>query len=56
MTIKLFPEDERETLTKERVIALERTFLQILDFDLQMLSPLPFIERFLRLGGADDSD
>ncbi len=52
MTIKLLPEDEKETVTKEKVIEMEQVLIEILDFNLQILSPLTFLERFLRLANA----
>mmetsp|Transcript_29734 Transcript_29734/g.28903 ORF Transcript_29734/g.28903 Transcript_29734/m.28903 type:complete len:144 (+) Transcript_29734:790-1221(+) len=49
MTIKYLHEEEREMVTKQEVMDTERTFLNILDFDLTTLSPLTFVERYLRL-------
>jgi hypothetical protein len=49
MTVKLFPESEKALLTKDRVISLETKFLIAMDFDLHILSPLTFLDRFLRL-------
>jgi hypothetical protein len=34
MTIRLLPESEKESVTKEKVLVMERQFLNILDFDL----------------------
>lgn len=53
MTIKLFPENEKIYLSKEKVIEMENLFLNILDFNLTLLSPLSFLERFLRLTNTD---
>jgi hypothetical protein len=36
-------------VTKEGVIKCEDDVLKTFDFDLNMLSPLPFFERFMRL-------
>lgn len=36
-------------MTKERVIKCEEEILIRFDFDFNMLSPLPFVERFMRL-------
>ena len=49
MTIKYLQEHEREMVTKIEVMDTERIFLNILDFDLSTLSPLTFVERYLRL-------
>lgn len=56
MTLKLLPADEREDVTKEDVIKMELAFIEILDFNLHMLSPLPFLERFLRLINLEEDD
>jgi hypothetical protein len=56
MTIRLLPENEKESVTKEKVLAMERSFLNILDFDLQLLSPQTFLERYLRLSNAKVDD
>jgi hypothetical protein len=56
MTIRLLPENEKDSVTKEKVLAMERSFLNILDFDLQLLSPQTFLERFLRLSNTKVDD
>jgi hypothetical protein len=55
MTIKLLSEDEKQLVTKEDVITLEREILNALEFDLNILSPVPFLERFLRLSEQLDN-
>lgn len=47
--IKLLEEKEKNYVTKERVIRCEAEILKRFDFDFGMLSPLTFIERFMRL-------
>jgi hypothetical protein len=47
--IKLLNEDERQVVTKLLVIAMEAKILTTLGFDLNFLSPLIFLERYLRL-------
>lgn len=47
--VKLLNDDERQTCTKATVIAMESRILITLNFDLNFLSPLIFLERFLRL-------
>ncbi len=49
MTIKYLENNERLLVSKEQVMEWERLFLQIVDFDFSFLSPLTFLERFLRL-------
>lgn len=47
--IKLLPDDEVRLVPKESVIAMESTVIHALNFDFALLSPLPFLERYLRL-------
>jgi len=47
--IKLLNEDERQVVTKLLVIAMEAKILTTLGFDLNFLSPLIFLEIYLRL-------
>lgn len=47
--IRLLPDDEREIVTKQLVISMEVEVLNRLNFDMNYLSPLVFLERFLRL-------
>ncbi len=47
--IRLLPDDEIRLVTKESVIAMESTVIHTLNFDFALLSPLPFLERYLRL-------
>lgn len=47
--LRLLEENEKASITKEKVIKLESEVLKRFDFDFSMISPLPFLERFLRL-------
>ncbi|CDW87090.1 cyc2-like cyclin [Stylonychia lemnae] len=47
--IKLLSDDERDYVTKEKVIKCEEEILIRFDFDFNILSPQPFVERFMRL-------
>jgi hypothetical protein len=47
--LKLLPEEEQRYVTKETVINMESAVIHALNFDFALLSPLPFLERFLRL-------
>jgi hypothetical protein len=47
--LKLLTENELRFVDKEKVIELESTIIHTLNFDFAILSPLPFLERFLRL-------
>ena len=47
--IRLLSDSEQQYVTKERVIACEAEVIKMFDFDFGMLSPLTFIERFMRL-------
>lgn len=47
--ISLLTDDERRYVTKEAVIRCEDDVLKTFDFDFNMLSPMPFFERFMRL-------
>jgi hypothetical protein len=47
--IRLLPDDEREIVTKQLVIQMEVEILTRFSFDMNFLSPLVFLERFLRL-------
>lgn len=47
--ISLLTDDERRFVTKEGVIKCEDDVLKTFDFDFNMLSPMPFFERFMRL-------
>jgi len=48
--IKLLQSDESDLVDKESVIVLEQQLLNVLQFDFNYPSPLPFIERFFRVG------
>jgi len=47
--LKLLPDDEIRMVSKEAVINMESLVIHTLNFDFALLSPLPFIERYLRL-------
>jgi len=47
--IKLLPDEEQRYATKEAIINMESAVIHALSFDFLLLSPLPFLERFLRL-------
>ena len=47
--IKLLTDEERQEIDKVRVIIMEEDILKAFTFNFNLLSPLPFLERFLRL-------
>lgn len=47
--IKLLNEDERQVVTKAIVIEMESRIVVALNFDFSYLSPITFVERFIRL-------
>jgi hypothetical protein len=47
--IKLLTPEEEKHVDKAKVITMEATIIRAFNFDFGFLSPLPFIERFLRL-------
>jgi hypothetical protein len=47
--IKLLSVDEERYVDKAKVIAMEATIIKLFNFEFGFLSPLTFIERFLRL-------
>lgn len=52
--IRLLSEQEREQVTKPLVIQMESEIVRALNFDMNFLSPLTFLERFLRLGDLQE--
>ena len=48
--IRLLSDEERQYVTKPLVIQMESEIVRALNFDMNFLSPLTFLERFLRLG------
>ena len=48
--IKLLTPSEAEKVEKESVIDLEQQILNVLSFDFNYPAPLPFLERYLRIG------
>ena len=51
--IDLLPNLERRKTSKEDLIALEKKVIVALDFDLQFVSPLCFMDRYQRVFGID---
>ena len=49
--IKLLSSEEQKSVDKAAVITLEQRILNELSFDFNYPSPLPFLERYLRVGG-----
>ena len=49
--INLVQETQKVTLTVETIIDTESDIIRTLDFDLRQVSPLVFLERYLRLFG-----
>lgn len=47
--LSLLSESEKLHASKEEVITLEEDIIKMLDFDFNFVSPLVFLERFLRL-------
>lgn len=48
--IKLLTDEEKQVgVDKARVILMEEDILKAFTFNFNLLSPLPFLERFLRL-------
>ena len=47
--IKLLSDQERENVTKERVIRCESEILNAFDFDFNFVNSMPVLERFIRL-------
>lgn len=52
--IKLLSQSEQHSVTKQLVIQMESEILKALQFDLNFLCPLHFLERFLRLSRLHD--
>jgi hypothetical protein len=47
--IKLLSDEERNFIDKQKVITMEGEILKAFNFDFNFISPLPFLERFMRL-------
>ena len=47
--IKLLTDDEERYVDKGKVITMEGTIIKHFNFEFGFVSPLPFIERYLRL-------
>ena len=47
--IKLLNSDEEKHVDKSKVITMEGNIIKTFNFEFGFLSPLPFLERFLRL-------
>lgn len=52
--IRLLSEEERQHVTKPLVIQMESEIVRALNFDMNFLSPLTFLERFLRLSDLQE--
>ncbi len=52
--IKLLAKEEQEYVDKTQVILLEQKMLNDLSFDFNYPSPLPFLERYLRICGLQN--
>ena len=51
--IRLITEEWNVCLTKQELINLEESVITMLDFDLQYIGPIPFLERFQRIYNLD---
>ena len=51
--IRLITEEWNVSLTKQELINLEESVIKMLDFDLQYIGPIPFLERFQRIYNLD---
>jgi hypothetical protein len=49
--IRLLTTAEQKSVDKTSVLQMEEKFLKMLNFDLNLICPLPFLERFIRLFG-----
>lgn len=47
--IKLLSEEELQYVDKAKVITMEGTIIKTFNFEFGFLSPLPFLERYLRI-------
>lgn len=47
--IKLLSDDEERYVDKSKVISMEGTIIKHFNFEFGFITPLPFIERYLRL-------
>lgn len=52
--IRLLNDEERQYVTKPLVIQMESEIVKALNFDMNFLSPLTFLERFLRLADLQE--
>lgn len=52
--IRLLSDEERQFVTKPLVIQMESEIVRALNFDMNFLSPLAFLERFLRLADVHE--
>ena len=54
--INILNEQHSVLLKKQKVIDMEEDIIRTLDFNLRTVSPIHFLERFLRLYGIDQPD
>ena len=54
--LKLLKEKHSIELKKEDVLNLEESILRLLDFNLRSVSPIDFLERYIRIFDLDSSD
>lgn len=52
--IKLLEDEEQEYVDKEAVIHMEEEILKLMQFDFNLLSPLTFLERFMKISDYQD--
>lgn len=52
--IKLLDDEEQEYVDKESVIHMEEEILKLMQFDFNLLSPLTFLERFMKISDYQD--
>ena len=51
--INLLPEGVRETVTKEKLVALEERIIKELNFFMHFAGPIPYLQRFARYFNID---
>ena len=51
--ISLLPDENKATVTKERLVALEEQIIKELKFEMHYAGPIPYLNRFQRLFNID---
>jgi hypothetical protein len=51
--INLLPEDQRQKVTKQKLVALEETIIKELNFQMHYAGPIPYLNRFQRFYNID---